>query len=85
MSWTLAKAKDQLSEVVRRAAQEGPQTITIRGKEAAVVISKVEYERIAPTTEPPKDFKAFLLSIPSLEGIDLERDRSPMRDIDLDL
>lgn len=82
MTWTLAEAKDRLSEVVRRAAIEGPQTISVRGKDTAVVISKAEYEQLTPS-KPKGDFVEFLLSIPSLEGVDLERDRSLPRDIDL--
>jgi prevent-host-death family protein len=83
MTWTLARAKDNLSEVVRRATDEGPQVISVRGKDAAVVISKAEYDRLAPANPKP-DFKEWLLSGPSLEGVDLERDRGPVRDIDFD-
>jgi prevent-host-death family protein len=82
MTWTLAQAKDQLSEVVRRAANDGPQRISVRGKPAAVVVSQAEYDRLAPATPKP-DFVEFLLSIPSLEGVDLERDKTPPRDIDV--
>jgi antitoxin Phd len=82
MTWTLAEAKDQLSRVVRQAVDEGPQTITVRGRETAVVIAKEEYDRLRPATAP-RDFKAFLLSIPSLEGVDLSRDSTPARDVEL--
>ena len=40
VNWSLAKAKDNLSEVVRRATAEGPQSITVHGEETALVISK---------------------------------------------
>ncbi len=69
MTWTLAEAKDQLSQVVRRAVDEGPQTISVRGRETAVVIGKAEYDRLRPAA-PPRDFKAYLLSIPSLDAVD---------------
>ena len=82
MTWTLAEAKDQLSRVVRQAVDEGPQTISVRGKETAVVIAKEEYDRLRPTASP-RDFKTFLLSIPSLEGVDLSRDSTPARDVEL--
>lgn len=82
MTWTLAQAKDQLSEVVRRAVDQGPQTISVRGKETAVLMSKTEFEALnGPKDEP--DFKAFLLSIPSLEGVDIVRNPAPSRDIDI--
>jgi prevent-host-death family protein len=81
MNWTLAKAKNALSEVVRFAIEKGPQSITVRGHRAAVVLSQADYEQL---TRPgrAKDFKAFLLSIPSLEGVDLERDQTPSRDFE---
>lgn len=83
MSWTLAKAKDQFSEVVRRAQAEGPQTISVRGREAAVVLSKEAFDRLTPGDGKPRDFKSFLLSIPSLEGVDLTRDGGYARDVEL--
>jgi prevent-host-death family protein len=44
-AWKLKTAKARLNEVVR-AAEAGPQTITVRGREAAVVIAADEYRRI---------------------------------------
>lgn len=82
MRWTLADAKNQLSEVVRRARDQGPQTISVRGSDTAIVLSKQDYERLRDP-ERPKDFKAWLLGGPSLEDLDLERDRSPPRDVEL--
>ena len=82
MNWTLAKAKDQLSEVIRRAEDEGPQTITVRGRDTAVVVSKSTFDRLDPS-KPRRDFKEFLLAIPSLEGVDLSRDDAPAPPVDL--
>jgi prevent-host-death family protein len=45
-TWQLQEAKAKLSELVRRARSEGPQTITVRGEPAVVVISVEEYERL---------------------------------------
>lgn len=78
MTWNLAEAKNRLSEVVNLALREGPQTIT-RRNDAVVLISA---ERYAELTGPRQSFKDFLLSGPSLEGLDLDRDRSPMRDVE---
>jgi len=36
----LHDAKQRFSELVRRAIEEGPQTVTRRGKDAVVVISR---------------------------------------------
>ena len=43
--WALQDAKARLSEVVRMAKTEGPQRITVHGREEAVVISVEEYRR----------------------------------------
>lgn len=47
MNWQLQDAKNKFSEVVQRARQEGPQTVTLRGERAAVVLSAEEYDRLA--------------------------------------
>lgn len=43
MTWTIANAKQQFSEVVRLTAEE-PQAIYNRNKPVAVMISAAEYE-----------------------------------------
>jgi prevent-host-death family protein len=80
MEWKVADAKNKFSEVVSRALAEGPQRVTRHNREAVVVIAEREYERLTGQTP---DFKAFLLDEPSLEGVDLTRDRTPMRDAGL--
>ena len=47
MNWQLQDAKNRFSEVVRRARQEGPQTVTVRGERAAVVLSAADYDALA--------------------------------------
>jgi len=79
MTWNLADAKNRLTEVVNLALSEGPQTIT-RRKDAVVVISAEKY---AELTGQRQGFKEFLMSGPSFEGLDLKRDQSPMRDVEL--
>jgi prevent-host-death family protein len=44
-TWKLQDAKARFSEVVRRAKSEGPQRVTIHGKDAVVVIAANEYEK----------------------------------------
>ena len=43
--WALQDAKARFSEVVRKAKTEGPQKITVHGREEVVVISIEEYQR----------------------------------------
>jgi prevent-host-death family protein len=78
MVWQLAEAKNKFSEVFTRTIEEGPQFVTRRDEEI-VMISKQEYQRL--TGDKP-GFVEYLMSGPSLEGLDLTRDKSPMRDID---
>ena len=79
MTWNLADAKNRLTEVVNLALTEGPQTIT-RRNDTVVMLSAAEY---AVLTGKRQSFKEFLMTGPSLEGLDLERDRSSTRDVDL--
>jgi len=45
VEWPVAEAKARLSEVIERAAAEGPQTITRNGRPRAVVVSVDEWKR----------------------------------------
>lgn len=47
MNWRLQDAKNNFSKVVQRARSEGPQTVTLRGERAAVVLSAEDYDRLA--------------------------------------
>lgn len=47
MHWHLQDAKNNFSKVVQKAMTEGPQTVTLRGKPAAVVISAEEFDRLS--------------------------------------
>lgn len=79
--WQLQEAKAQLSEVVRLCSVEGPQVLTVRGKEQAVVISKADYDKLLGTKP---NFTEFMAASP-LKGIELnlERDNSAARELDL--
>jgi len=50
--WKLETAKSRLSEVVRQARDEGPQSITVRGAPAAVVLSSDHYARLIGRAGP---------------------------------
>jgi prevent-host-death family protein len=43
--WTVAEAKAKFSEVIDRAASEGPQTITRKGRTAAILVGPEEWQR----------------------------------------
>ena len=79
MAWQIQEAKAKFSELVQKATDEGPQTVTRRNKPVVVVVSAEEFELMQ---KRQIDFKEFLASAP-LEGVDLERDRDYGRDVDL--
>ncbi len=80
MSWRLADAKNRFSEVVTRALAGDPQVVR-RWSDAVVVVARRDYEKL---TGKRVSFKQFLLGTgPSLQGLDLSRDRSPMRKVKL--
>lgn len=47
MTWQLQDAKNRLSEVVDTSLSKGPQIISRRGKNTAVVLSYVDYKKLA--------------------------------------
>jgi len=71
-NWQLQHAKARLAEVMKKAAQEGPQNITLHGERVAVVLSEADYERL---TKRPKRFIQFIRSSP-LNGVELDLTRT---------
>jgi prevent-host-death family protein len=45
--WALQDAKARFSELVRRARSEGPQYVTVHGRDEVVVISVQDFKRLA--------------------------------------
>jgi len=80
-TWQLQEAKARLSEVVRLCVQEGPQTLTVRGKEEVVLLSKQEYDLLLGSKPNLFDFMRHS----PLKGVEIsfERDQTRIRDIDL--
>jgi antitoxin Phd len=82
--WQMQEAKAKFGDVVRRAVAEGPQIVTYRGADTAVVLSVDEYRRLEAKR---MSFVEHLLSGPKLddETVDLinQRSRDMGRDIDL--
>ena len=79
--WQLQEAKNRFSELVNKAIEEGPQTVTRHGEEIVVVLSKAEYSRLLKSQTSLLEFfrQSPLVGI----ELDLERDPSLPRDIDL--
>ena len=81
--WQLQDAKARLSEVVRRAVEQGPQHVTINGEERAVVVSAQEYDRLTGH-RTGRELVKLLAESPFA---DVEFDHppitGPVRDVDL--
>lgn len=81
MSWSLQDAKNRFSELVERARTEGPQEVTRNGQEAVVIVSAEEWRGLRKQSSTLAD---FLLSSPLAgSGLEVERDVSPPRDVNL--
>lgn len=79
--WKLEDAKARFSEVVRRARNEGPQRVTVRGKDAVVIISADELDQLLPRGKR-LPFVPFMESL-HVEGLDLSREPDYGRDVEL--
>jgi prevent-host-death family protein len=71
-TWPLQDAKNRFSEVIEQALKHGPQTVTRRGKETAVIISVQDYRKMQ---QPDSDFVGFMRKSP-LSGLELDFKRS---------
>ena len=81
--WQLQEAKARLSEVVRRAVEEGPQHVSVRGEPAAVVLSETDYRQL--TSKRPSIVDHILAGEPWPDDlVDAINDRphGPDRSID---
>ena len=80
--WKLEDAKARFSEVVRLAGTAGPQLVTIRGREAAVIVTPEQYNRLLPKQKGELSLARFLRSL-NLSALKIERDVDTGRDVDL--
>ena len=81
-TWQMQTAKARFSEVVKQAADDGPQEITVHGRSVAVVISKELFDRLSGNEASLVDFMRRSPLYGS-EDISFERDRSLTRELDL--
>ena len=81
--WRLQDAKARFSELVRRVRSEGPQHVTVHGRDEVVVISAEAFHRLKGDTTGVALIAALQAS-PHRE-IDIEPTRGPMptRDVAL--
>jgi prevent-host-death family protein len=77
----LQDAKARFSELVRRAKSEGPQLVTVHGREEVVVIDAAEFRRL----EDDRTGEDLILALQASPHRDLnvepKRARLPVRDV----
>ena len=78
-TWSLQDAKARLSELVRQAQNDGPQTITIHGKETAVIMDAEEYRRFKRPLTGQDLIDACAASPHKEIDLTVERVRVPLR------
>ncbi len=74
--WAVAEAKARFSELIDRALDQGPQTITRKGRETVVVVSVQEWQR---KSERMGNLAEFFAGSPLRDSglvIDRPKDRS---------
>lgn len=80
-TWQLQQAKAQLSELIRKCAKEGPQSLSVRGEEKAILLSKADFDKL---TKTKPDFVDFMRKSPLVGvALDLKRDNTLEREVDL--
>ena len=78
--WQMQTAKARFSELVKHAAQDGPQNITLHGRSVAVVVSRELFDQLSGNEQSLVDFmRASPLA--DREDIAFERDRSLPREV----
>jgi prevent-host-death family protein len=81
--WLLQDAKARFSELVRRVRSDGPQRVTVHGRDEVVVISAEEFRRLKGDLTGAALIAAMQAS--PHRDIDLESRRMsmPVREVDL--
>jgi prevent-host-death family protein len=82
-TWLLQDAKARFSELVRRVRSEGPQRVTVHGRDEVVVMSAEEFRRLKGELTGAALIAAMQAS--PHRDIDIEPKRMPMnvRDVPL--
>ena len=82
-SWKLEDAKARFSELVRRVRTDGPQLVTVHGRETVVVVSAEEFRRLKGN--PTGKALVEVMRASPLRDVDIEPRRGPLpvRDVSL--
>jgi prevent-host-death family protein len=81
--WLLQDAKARFSELVRKVRSEGPQHVTVHGRDEVVVIAAEEFRRLKGSATGQALIEAMQASPHRDIEITPRRDTMPVRDISL--
>jgi prevent-host-death family protein len=81
--WPLQDAKARFSELVRKARKEGPQHVTIHGREEVVVVAAEEFRRLSGHVTGASLIAAVQASPHREVSIEPARIPMPVRDVTL--
>jgi len=81
--WVLQDAKARFSELVRRVHSEGPQHVTVHGRDEVVVITLDEFRRLQGERTGRDLIEAMQASPWRDVELDVSRSPSPVRDVEL--
>jgi prevent-host-death family protein len=81
--WVLQDAKARFSELVRKVRSEGPQHVTVHGRDEVVIIAAEEFRRLTGSVSGEALVKAMQASPYRDIGITPQREPMPVRDISL--
>jgi prevent-host-death family protein len=81
--WLLQDAKARFSELVRKVRSEGPQHVTVHGRDEVVIISAEEFRRLKGNLTGELLIQAMQASPYRDIDIELESQPAPVRDVSL--
>ncbi len=81
--WRLQDAKAKFSELVRRARGEGPQHVTVHGRDEVVVVAAEEFRRLKGERSGEALIAAMQASLHRDIDIEPRREPMPVRGVDL--
>src|SRR5580692_6359051 len=74
--WLLQDAKARFSELVRRVRSEGPQHVTVHGRDEVVIISAEEFRRLKG--DPTGEALTAVMQVSPYRDIEIEPSRAAM-------
>jgi len=81
--WLLQDAKARFSELVRKVRSEGPQHVTVHGRDEVVVIAAEEFRRLKGDLTGEALIAAMQASPHRDISLEPRRERMPVRDVSL--